>query len=67
VLEKYEHLKIGSVQGGQVPDMDDDAPIFGEGIPFGDPNWYQVYFETYENRHSTLRIMVSHIVNCDVL
>ena len=42
-MEKYENLRIGAVQGDQAANDDDhDSNLFGEGIPFGDPSWYQV-------------------------
>jgi hypothetical protein len=53
ILDKYAHLKIGtlkSASANEQHDDDNDAGAdegpFGEGVPFGDPYWYQVGFNT---------------------
>lgn len=49
VLEKYAHLKIGTLKStaDETNETNDDDALdgpFGEGVPFGDPYWYQVIF-----------------------
>lgn len=67
ILEKYGHLKIGSLHGSQGTETNDDALMFGEGVPFGDPSWYQVYSVVFITRHLIHHIMVIHIKSYEVL
>ena len=68
VLEKYEHLKIGSVQGTQRVETDEDGLMFGEGIPFGDPSWYQAFNSPfYGESHRKLRSFMRSFVDKELM
>jgi alkylation response protein AidB-like acyl-CoA dehydrogenase len=61
-------LKIGSVKGNKVAEVDDDALMFGEGVPFGDPSWYQAFNSPfYSDSHRKLRSFMRSFVDNELM
>lgn len=51
-LAKYKKLRIGTIQGAKMvmeKPIQDRKGLYGDQIPFGDPNWYQGWNSPYYN------------------
>lgn len=77
VLDKYQNLCIGTVGAAveeskklvEAKDAKKGRPgFFGDGIPFGDPNWYTTNVSPYYNEsHKEFRKRVRDFVDKEIL
>jgi alkylation response protein AidB-like acyl-CoA dehydrogenase len=73
--ERYQpslRLHVGTIQGASVPAAPAKASatstIFGEGVPMGDPSWYQnMKSPYYTDRHKVFRAAVRDFMEKEVL
>jgi alkylation response protein AidB-like acyl-CoA dehydrogenase/predicted heme/steroid binding protein len=68
VLDKYEKLLIGELEGYQFKKKKTPAGQFGDLIPYGDPSWYQGYRTPYYNEsHHKLRAVCREFVEKEIM
>ena len=72
LIDKYEQYKIGKViqesNALSQEEQDDELNVFGDGIPFGDPYWYQSFNSPYyQESHKKLRAWMRQFVNKELM
>ncbi|TPX32506.1 hypothetical protein SmJEL517_g04380 [Synchytrium microbalum] len=69
VMASYGNkLQIGELDGAHKEAPKPKSDLFGELIPYGDPNWYQGWKSPYYNEsHKVLRAFIREIVDRELL
>lgn len=71
VIKKYSKYKIGTVSDAQQEkdsDIQEFPNVFGDGVPFGDPYWYQSFNSPYYTEsHKQLRSWMRQFVDTQLM